>query len=40
MKHAYKFVLIGITVLSLVYSCDENPAMPEYQKEICVFGYL
>ena len=40
MKHAYKFVLIGITVLSVVYSCNENPAKPDYQKEICVFGYL
>jgi len=40
MKHVYKFILMGITVLSLVYSCDENPAKPDYQKEICVFGYL
>lgn len=39
MNNIYKLFTIGLGILILV-SCGKNPAAPEYQQEIAIFGFL
>jgi hypothetical protein len=40
MNSKYISILLLIVLILISISCDKNPAGPEYQKEIAIYGYL
>ena len=40
MKTKSQFLLLILTSAAIINSCTKNPAAPQYQKEVVVFGYL
>ncbi len=40
MKNIYKLIIIVFSISIVFMGCDKNPADPEYDKEIVVYGYL
>ena len=40
MRQTHNYILLTIIMLTFLFGCSNNPADPNYQKEISVFGYL
>ncbi len=40
MKFRYIYLLILISLIFTLSTCDKDPASPDYQKEIVIFGFL